>query len=192
MNRPRSYEILPIDRVIFGAGGLGSLNDQLDRLGGRWLLVTTPGVVEGTPLARRVVEMMGARRVGTYCHSSRHVPRSNVLEAAGAARGCGADGLLSLGGSSIADLAKAVAMCLADDIADAGALERMRVRFRYPDAARLPRMQGEPPPIVTLPTTLSAGEYTHGFGITHRGVKHIYLAARGHSQSDHSRSATDP
>lgn len=171
----RSYDILPIDRVVFGAGSLASLNDELDRLGSRWLLLTTPSLSEKTPLGRQVSDLMGTRKVGAYCRSSQHVPRTNVLEAAEMARRLKVDGLVSLGGSSIADLAKAVAMCLAEDITDAEVLEGMRVKFRYPDAVRLPEMKGVPPPIVTLPTTLSAGEYTHGFGITHERIKHIYL-----------------
>jgi alcohol dehydrogenase class IV len=175
LNTPRSYDILPIDRVVFGAGSLGVLNDHLDRLGSRWLLLTTPSVSDKTSLAVRVAELMGVRRVGTYSRSSQHVPRSNVLEAADLARRTKADGFLSLGGSSIADLAKAVAMCLAEDINNAEGLEQMRTKFRYPDTVRLPEMKGSAPPIVTLPTTLSAGEYTHGFGVTHGRVKHIYL-----------------
>ena len=171
----RSYDFLPMDRVVFGAGARGRLNAELDRLGGRWLLLTTPGVAEKTPLADAVADLMGARRVDTYCRSSQHVPRANVLEAADLARRTEVDGLLTLGGSSVTDLAKAVAMCLADGIADAAGLEAMRVAFRYPDPVRLPGMRGDPPPVVALPTTLSAGEYTHGFGVTGERVKHIYL-----------------
>ena len=172
---PRTYDVLPIDRVAFGAGSVGSVNDELDRLGGRWLLLTTPSLTEKSNLAQMVTDLVGSRRVGTYCRSSQHVPRRNVLEATEVARRVGVDGIVALGGSSIADLAKAVAMCLADDIADADGLERMRIEFRYPEPVRMPLMKGAPPPIVTLPTTLSAGEYTHGFGITHQRVKHIYL-----------------
>ncbi len=173
--RPRTYDILPIDRVVFGAGSVAWLSDELDRLGSRWLLLTTPSVSEKTPLAERVKQLVGSRRVGTYSRSSQHVPRRNVLEATQMARRLEADGLLALGGSSIADLAKAVAMCLAEDITDAHGLEQMRIEFRYPDTVRMPEMRGTPPPIVTLPTTLSAGEYTHGFGVTHQRIKHIYL-----------------
>lgn len=172
---PRTYDILPIDRVVFGAGSVASLSDELDRLGSRWLLLTTPSVSEKTPLAERVMELVGSRRVGTYSRSSQHVPRRNVLEATQMARRLQVDGLLALGGSSIADLAKAVAMCLAEDITDAHGLEQMRIEFRYPDTVRMPEMRGTPPPIITLPTTLSAGEYTHGFGVTHQRIKHIYL-----------------
>ncbi len=171
----RTYDILPIDRVVFGAGSAGNLNHELDRLAGRWLLLTTPSLAEGTSIVERAIEMIGPRRVGTYCRSSQHVPRRNVLEAAQMARGLGADGLVALGGSSISDLAKAVAMCLAEGITEPAGLEDMRVRFRYPDTVRLPEMTGDPPPIVTLPTTLSAGEYTHGFGVTHDRTKHIFL-----------------
>ncbi len=174
-NQTRSYDILPIDRVVFGGGSLGSLDDELNRLGNRWLLLTTPSLVNKTPLVRKVEGIMGGRRVGTFGRSSQHVPRSHVLEATEMARREGADGLLTLGGSSIADLAKAVAMCLAEDITDGEGVEEMRIEFRYPDPVRLPRMKGTPPPIITLPTTLSAGEYTHGFGVTHQGAKHIYL-----------------
>ena len=173
--RPRTYDILPIDRVVFGAGSVASLSNELDRLGSRWLLLTTPSVSEKTPLAERIKQLVGSRRVGTYSRSSQHVPRRNVLEATQMARRLQVDGLLALGGSSIADLAKAVAMCLAEDITDAHGLEQMRIEFRYPDTVRMPQMRGTPPPIITLPTTLSAGEYTHGFGVTHQRIKHIYL-----------------
>jgi maleylacetate reductase len=91
--------------VVYGPGVARSeLPGLLERLGvGRAFVVTTPSL-ERSGLAAAVAGWLGERCVGTYAGSREHTPAPVVVEAAEAARLAGADGLVSLGGSSVVDL----------------------------------------------------------------------------------------
>ena len=68
-------------------------------------------------------------------------------------------------------------MALAAGIEDVEDFESMRVRFSYPDQIEIPAIEGETLPIIAIPTTLSASEFTHIAGITDevRKVKDLYI-----------------
>ena len=88
-----------------------------------------------------------------------------------------ADVLVSLGGGSPVDGTKGVALCLAEDILTEAQLDPYRVRG--PRGLRFnPQYQGKPIPHIAVTTTLSAGEFTSGVGITDpvRGVKESFGA----------------
>ena len=75
------------------------------------------------------------------------------------------------------DGTKAVALCLSEGVVSEKQLESYR--GRGPGGVRLiPQFRGQPLPHIALPTTLSAGEFTSGFGITDeiRRVKEGYGA----------------
>jgi maleylacetate reductase len=105
----------------------------------------------------------------TSCHA--------VVEAAAMARAAGADLIATLGGGSVTDGAKAVQLCLANDIRTAEALDDYRP-VAGPDGALAP------PPLckasavrqITVPTTLSAGEFSAIAGVTdeRRRVKELF------------------
>jgi maleylacetate reductase len=82
-----------------------------------------------------------------------HTPRRAVIEAAAAAREAGADLIVTIGGGSVTDGAKAVQLCLANDIRTADAFDQYRP-VKGPDG-----VVGSPPsnppsvPQVTVPTT---------------------------------------
>jgi alcohol dehydrogenase class IV len=95
-----------------------------------------------------------------------------VLEAAEEARRAGADCLISLGGSSVVDLAKGVALVLAEG----PDLDGLRIRFNPGEPTHRPRLTEPKLPHIALPTTLSGAEFTGGVGITdpERGHKALY------------------
>jgi maleylacetate reductase len=65
------HEALAV-RVVFGAGRLAGLPDELDRLGlSRLLVLSTPGHVE---LAASVADRLGGRVAGLHQHAVMHVP----------------------------------------------------------------------------------------------------------------------
>lgn len=159
--------------VLYGPGeARRRLPALLARCGVRRpLLVTTPSVVRAG-LADEVGELLGGVLAGTFAESREHTPEPVVHAAATQAAEAGADGLVSLGGSSVVDLAKGVALVLGDgpDLA----------RHRWADGqapgpgdgARAPKLAH-----VALPTTLSGAEFTGAAGITHpaSGEKRVYL-----------------
>lgn len=101
------YDILP-SRVIFGAGSLDRLPEEIERLGAkRALVLSTPEQREqGADLANR----LGARAAGVFDRAVMHVPTEIAQAARDEAARVGADCCVSIGGGSTTDLAKAVAL----------------------------------------------------------------------------------
>jgi len=170
-------------RIVHPAGegivyGPGSARRDLPRLlaqcgVGRPFVVTTASVVR-SGLLEEIRDVLGGTVAGVYDGSREHTPEPVVLEGAARAREAGADGLVSLGGSSVVDLTKGIAMVLAegDD------LSRLRLHFRAgePGGNRRPELNAPKLPHVALPTTLSGAEFTGAAGITDPvdGVKQLY------------------
>jgi maleylacetate reductase len=105
-----------------------------------------------------------------------HTPRRAVIEAAAAAREAGADLIATIGGGSVTDGAKAVQLCLANDIRTPEALDDYRP-VKGPDGGLGPP-PCKPPSVrqITVPTTLSAGEFSAISGVTdeRRRVKELF------------------
>ena len=152
-------------QVIHGHDSLSLLGDELDRLGvARVLIVTTPSVAS-SPVLGAVQAAVGARLAGVYAESRRGAPRPSVLDAAALAGEIEADALLSIGGGSVVDTAKGVALCRSVNITTAGGFDAYRVGA-HAAGFDSPQLSAPPLPLVALPTTLSGAEYTGMIGIT--------------------------
>jgi alcohol dehydrogenase class IV len=139
------------------------LGEELQRLGARRvLLVTTRSAVRDPRLAPAVESLLGGRLAGRSGEVGEHAPARSVMEVAEAARAARADALVSLGGGSPIDAAKAAAFSLATglDLRIPEALARAR-------GAKL----GQVLPHVALPTTLSAAELSGGAGFSAEGTR---------------------
>jgi alcohol dehydrogenase class IV len=167
------------ERVLFGRGTVSRLASEVDRLGGRRAFVITGRTIATqTGLLERVEKILGSRLAGVFYPISQHVPRNDVLSAALRAREAKADILISLGGGSPVDGTKAVALCLSEGVTTEGELDVFRVRGSRGERLA-PKYRGQSVPHIALTTTLSAGEFTSGFGVTDetRRVKDGYGAA---------------
>jgi alcohol dehydrogenase class IV len=173
-----AFTFLPQERVLFGKGSVAQLASEIDRLGcQRAFVITGTTIATKTDLLRRVQEALGPRFVGVFYPIAQHTPRPDVIAAAVRARAVKADVLVSLGGGSPVDGTKGVALCLAEDISTPAQLDPYRVRG--PRGLRLtPQYTGTTIPHIAVTTTLSAGEFTSGVGITDpvRGVKESFGA----------------
>jgi alcohol dehydrogenase class IV len=160
------------DGVVYGPGSAtSSLSELLARVGSTRPFLLTTRSVERAGLADELAAAVPGI-TGRFSGSREHTPEPVVLEAAAAARESGADGLVSLGGSSVVDLTKGVALVLAegDD------LGRLRLGARDPDGRPLrPRLDAPKLPHLALPTTLSGAEFTGGAGITDPAAGHKAL-----------------
>ena len=88
-------QILPWN-VVFGAGKLASLPDELELLGfARTLVLSTP---EQERDAKRIADLLGGRAAGIFAEARMHVPVEIAAKAAQAARDCSADCSVSIGG----------------------------------------------------------------------------------------------
>lgn len=161
------------ESVIFGPGCMQEhLPNVLQGLGAqRAFLVTTPSLTS-SPLLPRVRETLGSSVVGEFSDSRAHTPKQVVLRAARQAQEANVDVLVSFGGSSVIDLAKAIALMLAEG----EDLDRMKLQ---PSSAGFlaPGLPAPKLPHIALPTTLSGAEFTAGAGITdtERGVKEVFV-----------------
>ena len=101
------YNGLPA-RVVFGAGALAKLPEELQRLGAtKALVLSTP---EQRASAAEVARALGARCVGTYDKAAMHVPVDTAEEARRVAKSLGADCCVTVGGGSTTGLGKAIAL----------------------------------------------------------------------------------
>jgi maleylacetate reductase len=109
---------------------------------------------------------LGNKVVGEFDKMAPHTPRGDVIAATAAAREAKADLIVTFGGGSITDGAKAVALCLANDIRDPEQMDVLRAVVGPDGGARPPPCN--PPTVrqITVPTTLSGGEFSAIAGVT--------------------------
>src|SRR5437763_16328950 len=146
-----------MDEVIYGTPADVALADLVQRTGAKRVFLMVSGTLNReTDEIEKVRRALGNHCVGTFDKMPPHTPRSAVIAAAEQARDARADLIVTLGGGSITDGAKAVQLCLGNDIRDADALDRIRT-----GKDGTPRMN--PPSVrqISIPTTLSAGEFSH-------------------------------
>ena len=112
--KPGEYTYLPVDKVLFGAGSLGRLLPEVERIGAqRVLIVTGKTLATKTPLISRVEMMLGTRHAATYSGIREHAPEDGIDEAMRLAIDCKPDMLVSVGGGSPIDAAKIIAYRMA-------------------------------------------------------------------------------
>jgi alcohol dehydrogenase class IV len=135
---------------------------ELSRVGAtRVLLVTTRSAAANAALGPAVEAVIGAR-LGGRVTVGQHAPVREIASAVGAARACGADALVSLGGGSPVDAAKAVAFSLASGLDLTAADAPARARAVRP---------GRVLPHLALPTTLSVAELSGSAGFSAAGTR---------------------
>ena len=162
-NNPR------VERIIAGAGAIGKLAEEIDRVGGtRALVVISPSVAR-TFLLERIKSSLGARCAAIFDAVKQHSPTDSIAHAVERARDARVDALVSAGGGSAIDTAKGVAALLAEG----GALPSFGVRFTPPNKKEVPPMPAPKLPHIAIPTTLSGGEYSYSAGISEGGKKYI-------------------
>lgn len=95
-------------RIVFGAGVLARLPEEVERLGARRALVlATPGQAAS---AQRVATLLGERSAGVFARAVMHVPLATARAARAEAVRLGADCAVAIGGGSTTGLGKAIAL----------------------------------------------------------------------------------
>jgi maleylacetate reductase len=107
MLQPFVYEALP-SRVVFGAGSLENLHDEVRKLGAhRALVLCTP---EQRAMGADIAARLGAYSAGVFDGAVMHVPVEVAEAARDKARKLEADCCVAIGGGSTTGLAKAIAL----------------------------------------------------------------------------------
>jgi len=156
-----------MDEVVFGKPAAEAVAEQARRLDANRVFLMVSGTLNReTDEIEKVRRALGNHCVGIFASMPPHTPRHAVIAAAEQAREAGADLIATIGGGSITDGAKTVQLCLANNIRTPEALDDYRP-IKLPDGT-----MGPPPcnaPTVrqiTVPTTLSAGEFSAISGVT--------------------------
>ena len=166
-----------MDEVVFGRPATEVVAEEALRYQAERVFVMASGTLNRTTdEVVKIRRALGNRFAGLFNQMPPHTPRRAVIEAAAMAREAGADLIVTIGGSSVTDGAKAVQLCLANDIRTAEALDQYRP-VKGPDSTLGPPPCNPPSvPQVTVPTTLSAPEFSAIAGVTderHR-VKELF------------------
>ena len=141
------YLVLPQEHIVFGAGSLTKLADEIRRVGGQHaFLITGNSLATQSDVVTRVEQALGSLHVGTFSSIRQHSPKGDVARAVEQARTLKADVLVSVGGGSPIDATKAVAQALWQE-------------------------SGSLLPHIAIPTTLSAAEFSHLVGVTDEDAK---------------------
>ena len=150
-------------RILFGNGKIDSLKDEIQKLGGKRVLVLSGRTVaEKTGAVRRINDGLGDMSAGVYSGLTQRAPLSTAVEAANLALASGADTLVGVGGSTISDAARMIAVLMAEGITT---VEQLRQLGEEQDMLLSPNLDGKVLPLqVAVPTTLSAGEFNMGGG----------------------------
>lgn len=152
-----------MDEVQYGRPAQEAVAELVQRFGAtRVFLIVSGTLNRQTDQVERLRAALGNHCAGTFDHMPAHTPRGAVIEAAEQAREAKADLIVTLGGGSVTDGAKAVQLCLANDIRDAAALDGLRA----PAVAKPPTVRQ-----ISVPTTLSAGEFSAIAGVTDERTK---------------------
>ncbi len=164
-----------LERVIYGVAFAEALAQEIDLVGAHNVYVLASAtLVRETSAMDQIRQVLGNRFAGLAPKIGAHTPRNDVVVAANGARAAGADLLLTIGGGSVTDAAKMVGICLGNAITDPDGLDALRA-ITHPDGTTS-RPVTRAPPIrtVTIPTTLSAGEFSALAGCTDTsGVNHV-------------------
>ncbi|MFK4512098.1 iron-containing alcohol dehydrogenase [Bradyrhizobium daqingense] len=155
-----------IEEVVFGHPAAEAIVAQMDRLGTRRAFLMVSGTLNRqTDEITRIKLALGARCAGLFDAMPAHTPREAVIAATRAAREVDADLIVTVGGGSITDGAKAVQLCLANGIDDIEGIDRIRV---HKGAA--PQMNAPAVRQISVPTTIAGGEFSAIAGITDRAA----------------------
>ena len=171
-----------MDEVVFGKPAAEAVAEQARRLGATRVFLMVSGTLRrNTDEIAKIEAALGNRCVGIFDAMPPHTPRGAVIAAAEQARAARTDLIVTIGGGSITDGAKAVQMCLANGIRTPEGMDALRP-VKGPDGIVGPPADMKPPTVrqVTVPTTISGGEFSAIAGVTNERtrVKELLRHAR--------------
>ena len=157
-----------MEEVRYGQPAAPSVAELVAAQGAERVFLMVSGTLNReTDEVEKVRRALGNKCVGIFDKMPAHSPRSAIVAAANQARDARADVIVTLGGGSITDGAKAVQLCLSNDVRTVEDMDRIRgtAEVKAPTVRQ-----------ISIPTTLSAGEFSGMAGVTNEAtrVKEMY------------------
>jgi alcohol dehydrogenase class IV len=168
---PGEMAFAATERVVFGRPAAEAIAQEAERRGAaRVFILASRHLNTRTDEIARIRAALGDRHAATHDGMPPHAPRSAVLEAAAAARNAGADLIVTVGGGSVTDAGKILALCLKHGVKAHEDFDRYRIRV---ENGRVVKPDFAPPDVrvVCVPTTLSGGEFNALSGATDERAK---------------------
>ena len=135
-----------LEAVLYGEGKVAALGRELQKRGAHRALIVAGKTLGRSRLLEKVKQGGGDAIAGVFSDTAQHVPSKTVTALADEARRLDADALISFGGGSPNDCAKAAIM----NVIKSGGREML---------------------LIAIPTTLSAGEFTFAGGVTNEATQ---------------------
>ena len=157
-----------MDSVVYGRPAAEAVAEEARKLGAsRVLLMVSHSLNNNTQEIEAVRRALGNLCCGTFHAMAPHTPRKDVIAATRLAREVDTDLIVTIGGGSITDGAKAVLLCLANGVDSAAGIDALlpvadaHGNFGPPATCKAPTIKQ-----ITVPTTLSGGEFSAISGVT--------------------------
>jgi maleylacetate reductase len=173
MSKVGSYQYPAMESVIYGKPAAEALREEAERIGAtRVYLIVSRTLNTTTDEIEKIRRALGDRHAATFDGIPQHTTREAVVEIARHAKEAKADLVVAIGGGSVVDAAKIVLMCMEHEIFEQDGLDGFEVTpERRFGAFRAPKVR-----MITIPSTLSGGEYNSGALVTdtRRKLKQIF------------------
>jgi len=148
------YDYVPRKRIRWGQNSLKAVCEEIDG-SARLFIVTTKSLANKTTVINNLQASLGNQCAGVFHNISEHTPFGDVVAATKAARDTSCNMILSVGGGSVIDAAKAMIVCLRENIDSVDALSSQVGKVS----------EGPSGPLhICAPTTLSGAEHTEFAG----------------------------
>jgi maleylacetate reductase len=156
-----------MDEVVFGRPAAEAVVGQTDRLrASRAFLMVSGTLNRQTDEINKIRRALGPRYAGIFDAMPPHTPREAVIAAANQARAADADLIVTVGGGSITDGAKAVQLCLANDVGTVEGIDHVRAVKGIAPPMTAPKVRQ-----ISVPTTIAGGEFSAIAGVTNARTK---------------------
>jgi alcohol dehydrogenase class IV len=160
----RTFVVPKTDTVTFGVGALAEIAGIVDKqLSSRALLLISHSL-RGTAVEANLRSHLGDRLRAVRDDIPQHVPMETVINIAASARSAEIDCVISVGGGTPIDAAKAVAMCVSENITTKPQLQALRIKAVASNG--ITPIRNTLIPHIAVPTTLSGAEHTGLVGVT--------------------------